>query len=174
MWEYSDTEYIKVFRRMLKWEWYTDTNTKVLFLHCLLKANWRDTKWRGRVVRRGEFITSLPSLSKETGLTVQEVRTALNHLKSTGELTDKTYSKFRVITINSYDEYQTINRQSNRQSTGNQQATNRQVTADIINSTTYYKEGEEEEEEKIGPPGPGTDDDGPELDWFDSLEGELV
>ena len=29
MWEYTDTEYIKLFRKMLKWEWYSDVNTKV-------------------------------------------------------------------------------------------------------------------------------------------------
>ena len=62
MWEYSDKEYIKVFRKMLQWEWYTDSKTKALFLHCLLKANWKDTKWKGMVIKRGQFVTSLPSL----------------------------------------------------------------------------------------------------------------
>ena len=56
MWEYTDTEYIKLFRKMLNWEWYTDVNTKVLFLHCLLKANWKDGSWHGHKYKRGQFI----------------------------------------------------------------------------------------------------------------------
>lgn len=128
MWEYKDSEYVKLFRKMTEWEWYTDVNTKVLFLHCLIKANWRPGSWHGYKYERGQFITSIPSLAKETGLSVQNVRTALNHLKSTGELTDKKYPKFRIITVVSYDKYQgdqQANQQSaNRQLTGNQQATN--------------------------------------------------
>lgn len=33
--------FIKISRKILDWEWYTDINTKTLFLHCLLKANFR-------------------------------------------------------------------------------------------------------------------------------------
>jgi hypothetical protein len=70
----------------------------------------------------------------------------LEHLKSTGELTDRVFPKFRIITVNFYDDYQSINRQSNRQLTGNQQDTNRQPTADI--RTTRSEEVEEREEEE--------------------------
>ena len=133
MWEYTDTEYIKLFRKMLNWEWYTDVNTKVLFLHCLLKANWKDGSWHGHKYKRGQFITSLKSLAKETGLTIQQVRTALDHLKSTGELTSTEYPKFRIITVVSYDSFQSINKQINNKvtskSTGNQQATNKRCQA---------------------------------------------
>ena len=167
MWEYSNTEYVKLFRKMLNWEWYTDINTKVLFLHCLLKANWKDGAWHGHTYKRGQFITSLPSLSKETGLSIQQVRTALNHLKSTGELTVKNYSKFRVITVVSYDSFQGANRQTNSKSTCKstvkQQATNRQPTADI----RTYKNGknikniEEESEQEI------SDEQAREWGWID-------
>ena len=130
-WNYSENEYIKVFRKLLNWEWYTDVNTKTLFLHCLLKANWKDGAWHGHTIKRGQFITSLPSLSKETGLSIREVRTALNHLKSTGEVTDKIYSKFRIITVKSYDSFQSSDRQNDSQPTGKRQASDRQATVDI-------------------------------------------
>lgn len=138
MWEYSDTEYIKLYRRMLNWEWYTDTNTKVLFLHCLLKANWKAGKWHGYSYQRGQFITSLRSLAKETGLTVKEVRTALNHLISTNELASKPTNKFRIITVVSFDRYQSTGNQ-----TGTQGASNGQTKGNRYKNNKKYKEGEE-------------------------------
>lgn len=108
--QYGDTEYIKLFRKMINWEWYTDVNTKVLFLHCLLRANWKPGEWKGIHYERGQFITSLSSLAAETGLTVKMVRTALEHLISTGEVTSdgqpKGRAQSRIITVLHYDEYQ--------------------------------------------------------------------
>lgn len=121
--------WIKLFSKLTEWEWYKDQNTKSLFIHCLLKANWKDGKFEGLDITRGSFITSLPNLAISLGLTVQEVRTALKHLISTGEITDKGTNKYRVITIKNYDLYQQVNSQTNIQLTDNQQTTNRQLTA---------------------------------------------
>lgn len=129
---FNDDEYLKIFRKMVFWEWYTDVNTKVLFLHCLIMANWKPGRWKGISYERGQFITSLESLSKETGLTVQQVRTSLQHLIATGELTSKSTNKNRIITVVSFDRYQgeqqaewqANNKQNNNQSTNNQQAAN--------------------------------------------------
>ena len=120
--------FILLYRQITEWEWYQNPNTFRVFLHCLLMANFADGRFEGLDVKRGQFVTSLPSLSKQTKLTIQQVRTALDHLKSTGEITDKTYPKYRVITVVKYNDYQQDNRQINSQSTGNQQASNRQVT----------------------------------------------
>ena len=49
--------FIKIYRSMLKWEWYEDVNTKAVFLHLLLTANFKDTKWQGITIKRGEVIT---------------------------------------------------------------------------------------------------------------------
>ena len=165
MWEFSDYEFIKIFRKMINWEWYTDVNTKTLFLHCLLKANWKSGSWKGQSYERGQFITSLPSLSKETGLTVQEVRTAISHLKATGEITVKKHAKYSVITVLSFTRYQgnqqanqqAFQQDSNRQSTGYQQATNRQSTTDIRN--IEYKEDKRKEENPLNPPTEESDSD---------------
>ena len=121
-------DYVKVFRSLLDWEWYKSTNTCRLFIHMLLKANWKDGKFEGIDVPRGSFVSSLKVLSKETGLSVQAIRTSINRLKSTGEITIKRYSKFQVISLTNYSQYQdkstptsTINQQShNNQSTINQ------------------------------------------------------
>ena len=103
---YVNNNFIKLSRKMLKWEWYTDTNTKTLFIHCLLRANWKKSKFKGETVERGEFITSLQSLSNETGLSVKEVRTALKHLELTEEIKTKTLKFGRLIVVVNYDVYQ--------------------------------------------------------------------
>lgn len=107
--------HICIDRRILEWEWYKKSNTKCLFLHCLLKANWKDGKFENHIIPRGSFVSSVPNLSAETGLTVSRVRTALNHLKATGELTVTRYPKYSVITVNNYYKYQMGNTQNSEQ-----------------------------------------------------------
>ena len=120
--------WIKVNRKLLNWEWYKETNTKSLFIHALLRANFDDQKFQGIIVPRGSFVSSYPNLAAETGLSVQNVRTALKRLISTGELTVKKYPKFTLFKVENYDMYQTPNSQTNSQLTGNQQASNSQLT----------------------------------------------
>lgn len=124
----NGSNYIKINRSILDWEWYQDNNTKVLFLHMMLKANWKKAKFKGVDIDRGSFASSYQSLSSETGLSVQNIRTSIRKLKSTGEITVTKYSKFTVFTVNNYCEYQKSNKVSNAELTGNQQATNSQVT----------------------------------------------
>jgi hypothetical protein len=95
--------YIKLYRSMLKWEWYDDINTKVLFLHLLLTVNYEDEKWHGITVKRGQRISSYGKLSQETKLSVKSVRTAINHLKSTGEVAHETTSEYGLFTVVNYD-----------------------------------------------------------------------
>lgn len=98
--------WIKIHRKFTEWEWYGDHNVMLLFLHLMLKANFKDKKWRGNVVERGQLITSHSNLAKETKLSVKQVRIALNKLKTTGEVTIKTTNRFTVITIENYALYQ--------------------------------------------------------------------
>lgn len=142
MWEYNDVEHIKLFRKLLNWEWYTDINTKTLFIHCLLKANWKAGSWHGYKYDRGQFITSLPTLARETGLTERQVRTALKHLKATGEVTDWHDNKIRIITVLSYNKYQD-KRQANGQSDDSQTTGKRQASDSRYKNIKNNKEGEE-------------------------------
>ena len=141
--QYGDSDYIKLYRKMLNWEWYTDVNTKVLFLHCLLRANWKAGEWKGIHYERGQFITSIHSLAIESGLTDKMVRTALDHLISSGELASKRQARgpvqSRIITVLHYDDYQTQGKQgasntaSKGQEEGNQGASKGQQYKNIKN-----------------------------------------
>ena len=116
--------FISLNRQIMEWEWYTDVNTKTLFIHLLLKANFKDANWRGNEIKRGSFITSISHLSLETGLSIQNVRTSLKKLEKTKEVTSKPTSKNSMITVLKYDFYQT----PNKQLTNKQQTTNKQLT----------------------------------------------
>ena len=119
---------ISLNRKILSWEWYTEIKTFKLFIHCLLRANWVDKNYRGIIIKRGQFLTSIAKLSVETGLGFQEVRTALKHLILTNELTKQAYSQYSIITVNKYNEYQTKFEKLTSEETSNQQATNKQLT----------------------------------------------
>ena len=98
--------FIQLHRKLMEWEWYTDQKTFKVFLHCLLKANFKDKQWRGSTIKRGQFVTSISHLASETGLTVKQVRTALDNLESTGEVGKQSTNLNTCITVIYYDKYQ--------------------------------------------------------------------
>ena len=98
--------WLKLFRCFTEWEWYSDTNTVRLFLHLLLRVNYRERRWKGIIIPRGSMVTSLAALAAETTLSVQNVRTCLAHLKSTSEIRVETTPCYTLITVNNYARYQ--------------------------------------------------------------------
>lgn len=114
--------HIKLYRKFLEWEWYTDINTKVLFIHMLLKANWKEGKFMGTTVPRGSFVASIDTLARETKLTSDEVRTALKHLQKTKEITKQSTNKFTVFTVVNYSSYQDVSQATPKQDPSNAQA----------------------------------------------------
>lgn len=142
-----ESGFIKLYRKFTKWEWYDDEKTKTVFLHLLLTANWEDRKWHGVEIKRGQLICSRKALAKTLGITEQSVRTALEHLKSTNEITTKSTNKGTLITLANYEKYQgsdfiSTNEQTNK-STDCQPTSNQRVT-----TTKEYKEYKELKEIK--------------------------
>ncbi len=146
--------HIKIDRRILAWEWYREKHTFKLFIHLILRANWRDGRFQGVEIPRGSLASSYQNLAGETGLSIQNVRTAVKNLKKTGELTVIRHTKFSVFTVKNYDKYQTPNTESNMDSTGDQQASNIQLT-----TIEEKKEGKKERREREGQFAPPTLED---------------
>ena len=124
--------WIKSHRKFIEWEWFTTANMFHLFHYLLFKANWENKQWRGIVVKRGQLVTGRNTISKDTGISAQCVRTCIKRLKSTNEITIKSTKAYSIITICNYDLYQPsieeinqdINQQTNQQLTINQPTTN--------------------------------------------------
>ena len=139
--------WIKLHRQLLEWEWYDEPDTFRLFLHCLLKANHKDNNYRGQIVKAGSFLTSRELLSNETGLSIQKVRTSLERLELTKEITTKKSKKGTVLQIVKYKNYQGANQEDNQQNNqhSNQIVTNKQPTVNQIVTTNNNDKNEKNE-----------------------------
>lgn len=98
--------YIKLFRKMLEWEWYQDAAVSRVFLHLLLTANYEDKQWKGQSVKRGQRVVSSQMIADELLLSKKTAYSALKKLESTGEIRCETHSKYTIITITRFDDYQ--------------------------------------------------------------------
>ena len=140
---------------MKSWQWYHDSNTKVVFLHLLLSANWEDSYFGEYFIPKGSLVTGYPKLSSQLGISIRNVRTAIKHLKKTGEVTVKVTNKFSIITIENWNKFQVYDRSDDSQNgsqNGSQVTVNRQSSDNI----KEYKEiknirREEEIEPSVNP-----------------------
>jgi hypothetical protein len=116
--------WIKLHRQILEWEWYDDINCFRLFTHLILKANHKEKRYKGIVIKAGQIVTSRDLLAEETGLSSQQIRTAITKLKSTNEITSVTSSQGTIIEVVNYEKYQiATNEITEEQPTSNQRAT---------------------------------------------------
>ncbi|MFT8890050.1 MAG: hypothetical protein ABF904_14775 [Ethanoligenens sp.] len=89
--------YIKLSGNLLNWRWYCNTNAKVVFVHFLLEAAWKPKQVDGIQLQRGQRFVSLPNLAKILHMGMSSVRTALGHLKETGEISCLSYAQYHTI-----------------------------------------------------------------------------
>ncbi len=137
--------WIKIFPyRLLEWEWYDDLYMFRLFMHLLLKANYRDKEWHGTIIKRGQLVTSLGHLSTETGLSYRNVRTCLDKLEKTGEIVRQATNKFTIITVCKYGKYQQApadeRQTTDKQTTNKRQTNDKQLTTTIDNKSIRDKD----------------------------------
>jgi hypothetical protein len=133
----SETGWIKLHRKLLEWGWYKDVPVYKLFTHLLLTANREPKTWKGIRIKSGQVVTGRHSLAEQTGLTEQQIRTALEKLKSTNEITISATNRSTLISIVNWQSYQVSNQESN------QQITNKQPT------DNHKQEGREEEKKEV-------------------------
>ena len=148
----NENGFIVLHRKLLEWEWFADPKTLVVWIYLLFRANWKPNRWKGIEIGRGETLETIAGISRATGLSVQSVRTALNHLKSTNEITTRSTGYGTLISIATYSKYQDlpddinkgINKEINKRLTNDQQTINN-------TRTRITKKQEKQERESTAP-----------------------
>jgi Txe/YoeB family toxin of Txe-Axe toxin-antitoxin module len=128
--------WVKVYRQLLdKPIWLKSTpEQKSILITLLLMVNHqqKEWEWEGRPysVESGQVITSLESIAQKCGkgISIQNVRTALIRFEKFGFLTNESTNKNRLITINNWLIYQDKEEVLTNNSTDEQQAVNKQLT----------------------------------------------
>ena len=104
----------------------------------MLCANFEPSFFRGYQIDVGQCFFSLEGLAKDTGLSKQEVRTALKHLFSTRELTWVKTPLGLIISIENWARYQgeqhDMQHESNTRATRNQHGQKKLRNKEIKNS----------------------------------------
>lgn len=140
--------FIKIDRGILKWGWYDDPATKSVFLHLLLNANYEDGEYRGEKILAGQVVFGRKKYAEALGLSEQNVRTAIEHLHKTGEIsTSKVTNKFTIINIEKWTDYQVKEDKANQQT--NQRLTNDQPTTNQRLTTSKKERNKEIKKERI-------------------------
>jgi len=130
--------WIKLHRKFSQWEWFDKSEMVHLFIYFLLLANHEDKKWNGIIIKRGQLVTGRNKIKKQTGISERTIRTCLNRLKSTNEITIKTTNRYSIITICNYDNYQ-INLSVADQA-NDQRGANKRPASDHKQEDKEYKE----------------------------------
>lgn len=111
---------------------------KVILVTLICMANHEPSRWEwnGQIfeVGRGQMVTSLESIAEKcgNGVSVRNVRTALQRFEKLEFLTNKSTNRGRLITICNYCKWQDVpsetDKQTDRQLTSNRQATDKHLT----------------------------------------------
>ena len=161
--------FVKLYYSLLDWAWINNPNTLVVFIHLLLNANRKNKPYKKGVICKGEVLASYDFLAEKTGLSVQKVRTAINNLLETKDISKRKIGCVNVFSINCWDkmensfvDYNSISNDDNydTQQTKDEEITSQnqkinnkktknQQTDNKLSTTPIYCKNEENEENEI-------------------------
>lgn len=86
-------------------EWLNIPHVSTVFFYILNSANTDTSQPHGIRVKRGQLACSYGSIARGCGLSIPEVRKALKHLESKGEIMVSPFKRFKIITVRRFDEF---------------------------------------------------------------------
>jgi hypothetical protein len=128
--------YVKLWRRSIDNGWLQNHLLWSFWCWCLLKASHKQTEitvgYQRVVLEPGQFVFGRNNAAKELRASPQNIRTCVQTLTKTQNLTIKSTNKFSIISIINWESYQQdenkTNHQTNKPLTSNQPATNHKQT----------------------------------------------
>ncbi len=139
--------WVKNYRKISDWEWYTTPNMAHLFQHLIRSASHIDTRWMGVEIKKGQVVIGLHSLSAATGISIRGIRTCLQRLEQSGEIIKKSTNRFTILTICKYCKYQQDGRDTRQ--TNDKRTTNERQTNDNIQEVKNERMEEVKEKKSI-------------------------
>lgn len=138
--------WIKLHRTLADWQWYNDIPATRLLIHLLIHVNYEQKKWMGIEINPGSMILSWETLSKSSGLSVRQCRTAMKKLENSGEVTRSVTAKFQLVTLVKWEELQDNDSQATAYMTEESQKNDSQATT--TKEDKEYKERKEDNNTK--------------------------
>lgn len=133
--------WIKLFRKIQNKGYYKKSPYVHLWIHLLLNANHgsKEFMWNNNIIliKEGQLITGRNKLALETGIKPTSIERILNMLENEHQIGQQKTTKYRLITIVNWKEYQnTDSKTDSKRTTNGQQAD--------TNKNVRIKEGEED------------------------------
>ncbi len=100
--------YLKVPYSVLDCGWASSPRTFLVFIHLMLLANRKPHSYKDDVIDIGEVLASYEFLARHSGLSVQNVRTAVKNLKHSDMVSVRQIDGKNVIRITKYMDYQAM------------------------------------------------------------------
>tara|TARA_R100000951_G_scaffold115287_1_gene122906 strand:- start:489 stop:1274 length:786 start_codon:yes stop_codon:yes gene_type:complete len=97
---------VLLYRQSIDSEVFSDPHLWHLFSWCLFKANYKDKVFKGTLVPRGSFVSGRFVASEQLGIPPATWYKRMKRLEQTGCISIKGSSKFSVVTIVKYEQYQ--------------------------------------------------------------------
>ena len=143
--------WVKLHRKLLKSPLAKNADAMHLWLHLLLTVNHEDGEFilGNKVVDipRGSLMTGRISLQKTTGLHQSKIQRLLVLFEGMGLIEQQTYSKYRLVSITNWGQYQDREQQVNSRRTASEQQVNTNKKVKKV------KKDKKKEETRIYPAG---------------------
>ncbi len=127
--------WVKLHRTLIDWEWWDDHNATRLLTYLLCAVNYENKRWKGIDVKPGEIVTSFPKLAEHTGMSVKQVRVAMDKLISSGEVAREKAREGQLITLRKWDKLQSKDNEgaSSKADGGQEEGRKRATTKEVKN-----------------------------------------
>jgi hypothetical protein len=113
--------WIKVYRKIQEKGYYKKSAYVHLWVHLLLNANHepKEFMWNNQIiiVKEGQLIAGRKELSKETGIPETTIERILDYLEKDKQIGQQKTTKFRLITVLNWKEYQGSGQQTDNKRT---------------------------------------------------------
>lgn len=147
----NENGFVKLFRKLVDWKYAQFPNAVALWVHILIRANWKDGYFMGVPIPRGSFATSLQRLADETGMNVSTVRRWLKKFEDDKQIERIVTQRCTIIKVSNYRDYQDISEEgvNTPVNTLMNKQVNKQVNTQVNNNRRKKEEKEIKKERNI-------------------------